>query len=127
MNKLVCLFSALLLVGVTHAQESEPTEDSTESAQVDGERKHHRRGGRNKKDKDMLERVDTNQDGQVDLNEFLAHAESRFQKMDLDANGFVTGEERREAGDKMREKHREMREERKQAREQRRAESANDE
>lgn len=85
----------------------------------------------------MFDRTDTNQDGQIELSEFLAHAEARFQRMDIDSNGYVTAEESREAGKKMREKHREMREkhrqehakhrqERKQAGEQQNTESASD-
>ena len=64
----------------------------------------------------MFDRTDTNQDGQLELSEFLAHAESRFQKMDIDSNGYVTPEESREAGKEMREKHREMREKHRQER-----------
>jgi len=126
MNKLVCLFSTLLIVGAVQAQGSDSAEPPVESAQANPERQYNRRGDRGKKGRAMLERVDTNKDGKVDLNEFLANAESRFQKMDLDSDGYVTPEERREVGDKMREKHREMREKhrqrRKQEREQRRAE-----
>ena len=58
----------------------------------------------------MFDSTDTNQDGQIELSEFLAHAEARFHRMDIDSNGYVTPQESREAGKKMREKHREMRE-----------------
>ena len=58
--------------------------------------------------------IDTNKDGQIDLNEYLSHAEARFQKMDLNSDGFLTKEEGREAGKlmraKMKEKRRELRE-----------------
>ncbi|MFQ3243824.1 MAG: Ca2+-binding EF-hand superfamily protein [Arenicella sp.] len=57
----------------------------------------------------MFDRTDTNQDGRLELSEFLAHAEARFQRMDIDSDGYVTPEESREAGKKMRQKHREMR------------------
>lgn len=53
----------------------------------------------------MLKKVDVNQDGKVDLNEFLAHAEQRFTKMDLNSDGFLTLEEGREAHKQMRTKH----------------------
>jgi len=66
----------------------------------------------------MFDRADTNQDGQIELSEFLAHAEARFQKMDIDSNGYVTPEESREAGKKMRKKHREMREKHREERKQ---------
>jgi len=125
MKKLTILFSALLIAGLSQAQESEVPEGGPEAAEDRSERYHHR-GGRGKRVKAMLKRVDTNQDGKVDLNEFLANAEARFQKMDLDSDGYVTAEERREVGKKMREKHREMREkhreQRKLEREQRQAE-----
>ncbi len=78
----------------------------------------------------MFDRTDTNQDGRLELSEFLAHAEARFQKMDIDSDGYVTPEESREAGKKMRQKHREMRnkhrQERKQADDQQSTESDSD-
>ena len=113
MNKLICLFSALLLVTTAQAQESQSVERATEAAeQTRGEKHHH--GGRGKKHKEMLEKVDTNKDGQVDLNEFLAHAEVRFQKMDANADGYLSKEEGREANKhrraEMKEKRAEMKE-----------------
>ncbi|MCH2191195.1 MAG: hypothetical protein MK188_09750 [Gammaproteobacteria bacterium] len=51
----------------------------------------------------MLKKVDVNQDGKVDMDEYLAHARERFNKLDLDGSGFVTQEEAREAMQKMRE------------------------
>jgi Ca2+-binding EF-hand superfamily protein len=78
-----------------------------------------------------FDRVDANQDGRLELSEFLAHAEERFKRMDIDSNGYVTPEESREAGKEMRKKHREMRDkrrqERKQARDQESTESDADE
>ncbi len=53
----------------------------------------------------MLERVDSNKDGQIDLNEYLSHAEQRFAKLDVDGNGVVTQEEAQESMQKMREEH----------------------
>ena len=38
---------------------------------------------RGKKAEHMFSKVDANEDGQVDLNEFLANSEERFQRMDL--------------------------------------------
>jgi len=60
-----------------------------------------------KKHQRMLKKIDVNKDGQVDLNEYLAHAEQRFQSMDINGNGSVTPEELREWGKDMRIKHRE--------------------
>ncbi len=58
----------------------------------------------------MMKKIDTNEDGQIDLSEYLANAEQRFKNMDLNGDGYVTREEQKEAGKIMREKHREMRE-----------------
>ena len=69
-------------------------------------KKHFKRRG-----KMMMEKVDTNQDGQIDLSEYLAQAEERFRKLDLDSDGFVTKEEHRQAAKEMRKKHREKRKE----------------
>ena len=60
----------------------------------------------------MLERVDANKDGVVDLDEYLTHAQNRFSKMDLDSNGVVTPEEAKESMAQMR---KEFKEKRKQA------------
>ena len=80
--------------------------------------KHHRKGKgkRGKFAEAMLEKVDTNKDGQVDLAEFLANAEQRFAKMDLNSDGFVTLEEGREAQELRRAKHKEMRKKRREER-----------
>ena len=59
----------------------------------------------------MLKKVDANQDGKVDLDEYLAHAQERFNKLDLDGSGFVTLEEAQEAMQKMREEHKARRKE----------------
>ena len=64
----------------------------------------------------MLEKVDTNQDGQVDLTEFLANAEERFNKMDLNSDGLLTLEEGKESHKLMREKHKAERKARRAAR-----------
>ncbi len=64
----------------------------------------------------MFDRTDANQDEQLDLAEFLAHAEQRFKAMDLNADGYVTKEEGREAHKQMREKRRAQRKERREQR-----------
>lgn len=85
---------------------------------VEEERLQHFKGKHRRVRDHMLKRVDTNEDGKIDLSEYLANAEQRFQSMDLDNDGFVTSEEHAEAGKVMRAKHREMR---KKMREERRA------
>lgn len=57
----------------------------------------------------MHDRLDTNEDGKVDLDEFLSHAKSRFNKMDTDADQFVTDEEAKLHHKGMRLKHEKMR------------------
>ena len=57
----------------------------------------------------MFKKMDTNGDGVVDRAEFLASAESRFERMDLNSDGQVTPEEARELKKMMREKKRKMR------------------
>lgn len=59
----------------------------------------------------MLLKVDANKDGQIDLNEYLAHAQERFNKIDLDENGFVTPDEAKASMKKMKKEHKEKRKE----------------
>ena len=81
--------------------DSNASHESVEHHKFHG--KHHK-----KMHKMMMKKVDTNEDGKVDLAEYLAHTEERFKRMDLDSDGYVTHEEMREAHKIMREKHREM-------------------
>lgn len=53
----------------------------------------------------MMQKIDANEDGQVDLDEYLAHAQERFNNLDIDGSGFVTQEEAQEAMRKMRAEH----------------------
>lgn len=52
----------------------------------------------------MFEKHDTNQDGVISKEEFLAHAEKRFIDMDEDGNNEVSKEEAKAYGEKMKEK-----------------------
>ena len=56
-----------------------------------------------------LAEVDVNEDGKIDLNEYLGHAEQRFNLMDADSDGFVTPEEQTQAHEKMREEFKQRR------------------
>jgi hypothetical protein len=76
-----------------HAEKRTPMRD----------RKDHHSGMR------MHDRLDTNEDGKVDLDEFLSHAKSRFNEMDTDADQFVTDEEAKLHHKGMRKKHGDMR------------------
>jgi Ca2+-binding EF-hand superfamily protein len=64
----------------------------------------------------MFDRTDANQDGQLELSEFLAHAEQRFKSMDLNQDGYVTKAEGRDAHQQMREKRKDERQQRREKR-----------
>ena len=59
-----------------------------------------------------LKSMDTDGDGQISLDEFLAKAEKRFSKMDADEDGYVTAAEFKEKRKAVRAKSRERREQR---------------
>lgn len=108
-NKIsVGLLTAAISLAVCGAAMAQGGDTSSESKAAH-KRHGHGDGHRSKRHEYMLKRVDTNEDGKVDLSEYLANAEERFASMDLDGDGYVTTEEHREAGKIMREKHREMR------------------
>jgi len=110
MNRLTSVSLLAMLVAssskVVHAHQHRDGE--SKSQQSDGERYDMRHLKRERMHKYLLERVDSNDDGKIDLNEYLANAEQRFKNMDIDGDGYVTTEEHRESGKLMREKHREM-------------------
>jgi len=72
-----------------------------------GRKSMHKRMGRHMENrtKRHMEQIDTNGDGNVDLNEYLSNAEQRFNEMDADGDQLVTGEEAREHHKSMRTKH----------------------
>lgn len=63
-----------------------------------------------KMQKHMMKKQDTNGDGQISKDEFLSHAEERFNTMDADGNGQVTPDEAKAAKEKWREKMHDRRE-----------------
>ena len=103
-----CLLSTVITVsGTVLADNHENADDPALEPRHKGIG--HRKHRRERMHRYMMERVDLNGDGQIDLNEYLANAEQRFKNLDLDGNGYVTMEEGREAHKMMRNKHREMR------------------
>lgn len=69
--------------------------------------------GHQKHMEERMQQIDSNQDGKIDLAEFLAHSEERFIEIDADGDGFITREEGQEAHRKMRKKHKAWRHKRK--------------
>lgn len=99
-------------VSIVYAQESgvELEQDRQEFRELKREHKRQERElRRTHKAKKMLLGVDKNKDGQVDLNEYLTHAQERFNKLDLDGNGFVTPSEAKDSMRQLREEHKERR------------------
>ena len=60
-----------------------------------------------------FEKMDTNADGVISHEEFLAKAEKRFKKMDADSDGKITKEEAKSHHAAMREKYKKYRQENK--------------
>ena len=105
------LFAIALLVGVSTVNAQDETDKEKGSMHAEHEfhrgemmakmKMHHKQ-----RVKDHLSSLDKNDDGKVDLQEYLSSAEERFNKMDVNGDNFVTSEEAREAHQHMREKHR---------------------
>ena len=91
------------------------SQDETDSEHSAAEMKHHNKG-ENKHHKNkgdfssrVIKKIDTDEDGQVSAEEYMAHAEQRFNDLDINGDGFVTTEEAKEASKIMREKRKEAR------------------
>lgn len=109
---LASTLAAMLTFNVSLAHNHKEHADSAhtgESAKkhTQGKRHHHKGHHRDKIHHMMMSKADSNEDGKVDLNEYLENAQQRFESMDGDSDGFVTGEEMRAAGKAMRKKHKE--------------------
>lgn len=105
---LLSLLLTLSVGGVSYAAHHEDSEASSKHDEKDV--KHaHKKGKKHKhmkrKHHARWARTDANEDGQVDLNEYLAAAEERFNKMDLNSDGVVTKKEMKEGHHKMRSEH----------------------
>lgn len=104
--------SSMLFSGFIYAHDKPATDSAAEPS--DRGRHHQRhegeKGGHHEKMAEMMmTKIDTNGDGQVDLNEFLSHSEERFHAMDINSDGYVTDDERRQSHKIMREKHQQAR------------------
>lgn len=108
------IFALGLFNTQSFAQSESEEADSTGFERAQEFRKERFEKRQQKRQQKRLERVDTNDDGQIDLTEYLTHAEQRFNKIDANADGYITSEEQTEA-------HKNMRAEFKQRREERRA------
>lgn len=88
--------------GADHSSHSKPHHKSKEEREKMREKRHERKKRMAEK---RLQEIDQNGDEMVDLNEYLAHAEARFKKLDADGNGLVTREEARMRHRELRKKH----------------------
>jgi len=106
---LATILLALFSINSSFAHNHQSDESSAEQKSAKQHKKHkHMRGHhRDKIHKMMMQKADSNGDGKVDLNEYLQNAQTRFESMDADSDGYVTGEEMRESGKAMRKKHKE--------------------
>ncbi len=106
------LLSSVAIVGSSVADDEAATDLRSEKRELMRQYRDDMRELRSEsKAKRMLVKVDTNKDGQVDLNEYLAHAQERFNKLDIDDNGFINQEEAKESMKRMRKEHKERRKE----------------
>lgn len=83
---------ALALIGAT------PAMAGHHEGSMDGEKPHAKKGM-------MFKNIDTDSDGNITREEFMNHAEKRFNKMDKDDDGMLTREEARKAHTKKDMKH----------------------
>ena len=110
------LIAGILFSTTAYTQDEVDTSNDTSEVKErnkgdrDGDNK--RRGDRNNNGNlsdRAIRTIDTDEDGQVSVEEYMAHAQQRFSDLDLDGNNFVTSEEAQEAAEIMREKQREAR------------------
>ena len=88
---------------------------------------HHEGDGEHKRGHGgMMEKMDTNEDGMISKDEFLAKHAAHFDKMDKDGDGNISKDEMSAAREQMKEKMGERREKRHDKRKKRRSHSDND-
>lgn len=86
------------------ASSSNPRHDEHHQMRRELRHKHHQH--RKMMAEKHLKELDQNGDERVDLSEYLSHAESRFNKLDADGDGYVTKSEARDRHRELRKKHR---------------------
>jgi len=102
------LFSSVAMSQSGSEVESDQTTELKERNKGDRDGDNKRRGDNDLSDR-AIRRIDTDDDGQVSIDEYMAHAQQRFSDLDLDGNNFVTSDEAKEAAEIMRERQREAR------------------
>lgn len=107
--------SSMLILASPIQAEEESQNDSRDSAseahhqeRKEMDRRHHEERKKLKEARKMA-KIDTNDDGKLDLGEYLANAEERFNSMDLDGDGYISSDEAGEWRKEMRAKNDKMR------------------
>lgn len=104
---IAALVSAFFTTTLVSAQD-EPAATQADEQVSEGKRphrKHMHEQMKRMRGEHMLQRADTNEDGQIDLAEFLRNAEQRFADMDQNSDGYVTREEMQQTHKDMRKRH----------------------
>jgi hypothetical protein len=98
--KKTSLFGALAIALIaSSAMAEEPVAGGMPGGKGDREA---RRAGHEARMKEHIAKVDTNKDGKVDKAEFMAEGEEKFKKMDLNGDGFITDDERKQVHEQRR-------------------------
>jgi len=100
-----------VLSATANAEETDDGMNTQEHTQHHKQMKHKMMKRHRKHVDQRILKMDSNGDGKIDLDEYLAHAEKNFSEMDADGDKFVTPEEARQRHQQMRKRHQEGRKE----------------